>query len=59
MCFDAVLKVTDNLKVAFEGFSEPVIFFVVASFGIAAALTVIPVAHRIIKKTIKNIWEEY
>lgn len=48
-----VLKVTDNLKVAFEGFSEPVIFFVVASFGIAAALTVIPVAHRILRRLLR------
>ena len=48
-----VLKVTDNLKTAFEGFSEPVIFFVVASFGIAAALTVIPVAHRILRRLLR------
>lgn len=51
MCaFMPMLKVTDNLKTAFSCFSEPVIFFVVASFGIAAALTVIPVAHRILRK---------
>lgn len=54
-----MLKVTENLKIAFEGFCEPVIFFVVASFGIAAALTVIPIAHRILKKLLgmfgKNI----
>lgn len=54
-----MLKVTENLKIAFEGFCEPVIFFVVASFGIAVALTVIPIAHRILKKLLgmfgKNI----
>lgn len=48
-----VLKVTDQLKTSFIGFSEPVIFFVVASFGIAAALTVIPVAQRILRKLLK------
>lgn len=48
-----VLKVTENLKIAFEGFCEPVIFFVVASFGIAAALTVIPVAHRILRRLLR------
>lgn len=48
-----VLKVTENLKIAFEGFGEPVIFFVVASFGIAAALTVIPVAHRILRRLLR------
>ncbi|WP_295137004.1 SLC13 family permease [uncultured Catenibacterium sp.] len=48
-----VLKVTDQSKTSFIGFSEPVIFFVVASFGIAAALTVIPVAQRILRKLLK------
>lgn len=54
-----LLSVTDNLKTAFEGFTEPVIFFVVASFGIATALTVIPISQRILKKLLsifgKNI----
>lgn len=48
-----LLHVVDDLKMAFEGFSEPVVYFVMASFGITTALTVVPISQRILKKLLK------
>ncbi len=43
-----VLGVVDGLGGALTGFSNPVVFFTLASFGIAAALTQVPISKRIL-----------
>lgn len=43
-----VLGVVDGLGGALTGFSNPVVFFTLASFGIAAALTQVPLSKRIL-----------
>ena len=43
-----LLKVTDGLGGALSGFSNPVVFFTLASFGIAMALTEVPLSKRIL-----------
>ena len=42
-----------SLKVALDGFSDPVVYFTLASFGLAAAFTTTPIAKRILKKLLK------
>lgn len=44
-----VLGVTKNLGAALVGYSEPIVFFTLASFGIAAAITTIPLSKRILR----------
>jgi sodium-dependent dicarboxylate transporter 2/3/5 len=46
----ALLGITENLAAALSGYSQPIVFFTLASFGIAAALTTIPVSQRILRK---------
>jgi sodium-dependent dicarboxylate transporter 2/3/5 len=43
-----VLKVTPNFSAALTGFSNQVVFFILASFGIAAAFTTIPLSKRLL-----------
>ena len=44
-----VLGVTQNLGSALSGFAQPIVFFTLASFGIAAAITTIPLSKRILR----------
>ena len=39
-----ILGITSDLAGALSGFAEPIVFFTLASFGIAAALTTIPLS---------------
>lgn len=48
-----VLGVTANLGEALTGYSEPIVFFTLASFGIAAAMTTIPLSKRILRMMLK------
>jgi sodium-dependent dicarboxylate transporter 2/3/5 len=48
-----VLKVTPGFPQALVGFSNPIIFFVLASFGIAAAFTTIPLSKRLLIALLK------
>lgn len=48
-----VLGVTANLGEALIGYSEPIVFFTLASFGIAAAMTTIPLSKRILRMMLK------
>ncbi len=43
-----LLGVVDGLATALVGYTNPVVFFTVASFGIAAALLRVPLANRIL-----------
>ncbi len=43
-----------NLKIALSGYSEPIVFFTLASFGIAAALTNIPLSKRVLRALLKK-----
>jgi len=43
-----VLGVTDRFAGAVVGFAHPVIFFILASFGIAGAITEVPLTKRIV-----------
>lgn len=44
-----VVGVTSDLGTALTGYSEPIVFFTLASFGIAAAMTTIPLSKRILR----------
>ena len=44
-----VTGVTPDLGTALTGYSEPIVFFTLASFGIAAAMTTIPLSKRILR----------
>lgn len=44
-----ILGVTKNLGAALSGFAQPIVFFTLASFGIAAAITTIPLSKRILR----------
>jgi len=50
----ALTKVTNNLGEALSGFSQPVVFFTLASFGLAAAFTTTPLSKRILKGLLKK-----
>ena len=43
-----LLGVTPNFAAALTGFSNPVVFFILASFGIAAGFTMLPLSKRIL-----------
>lgn len=45
-----VLPVSSSLGDALSGFSNPVVFFILASFGIASAFEEVPLSRRILKK---------
>lgn len=48
-----LLHVTPNLSQALVGYCEPIVFFTLASFGIASALTNIPLSKRVLRKLLK------
>jgi sodium-dependent dicarboxylate transporter 2/3/5 len=48
-----VLKVAPNFSSALAGFSNQVVFFILASFGIAAAFTTIPLSKRLLVALLK------
>ena len=48
-----VLDVVPGFGKALSGYSEPIVFFTLASFGIAAALTNIPLSKRILRSLLK------
>lgn len=48
-----LLGITENLAEALSGYSQPIVFFTLASFGIAAALTEIPLSQRILRKLLE------
>jgi sodium-dependent dicarboxylate transporter 2/3/5 len=48
-----VLKVSPNFSSALTGFSNQVVFFILASFGIAAAFTTIPLSRRLLIALLK------
>lgn len=48
-----VVGVTPDLAGAISGYSEPIVFFTLASFGIAAAMTTIPLSKRILRLMLK------
>ena len=48
-----VVGVTPDLGTALTGYSEPIVFFTLASFGIAAAMTTIPLSKRILRFMLK------
>lgn len=48
-----LLGVTENFGAALSGYAEPIVFFTLASFGIAAALTKIPLSQRILRVLLK------
>ena len=49
-----LLNVTANLGEALSGFSQPIVFFTLASFGITTALTKIPLSKRILCAMLKK-----
>lgn len=49
-----LLGVTEGLGPALSGYSQPIVFFTLASFGIAAALTSIPVSKRILRALLRK-----
>jgi sodium-dependent dicarboxylate transporter 2/3/5 len=48
LCLMPLLKVSPNFSSALTGFSNQVVFFILASFGIAAAFTTIPLSRRLL-----------
>jgi sodium-dependent dicarboxylate transporter 2/3/5 len=48
-----LLKVTPNFSAALVGFSNQVVFFILASFGIAAAFTTVPLSKRLLIAILK------
>ena len=49
-----LLGVTENLGEALTGYAQPIVFFTLASFGIAAAITSIPLAKRILRALMRK-----
>lgn len=49
-----LLGVTKNFGQALSGYAEPIVFFTLASFGIAAALTNIPLSKRILRMLLRR-----
>lgn len=48
-----LLGVVPSFGKALSGYAEPIVFFTLASFGIAAALTTIPLSRRILRALLK------
>lgn len=49
-----LLGITKNLGGALSGFAQPIVFFTLASFGIAAAITSIPLSKRILRALMRK-----
>ena len=52
--FMPVLGITPDFNTALTGFSNQVVFFILASFGIASALIKVPVSKRVLKYLLVN-----
>lgn len=54
-----IFKATPNISAALTGYINPIVFFVLASFGISRAITKVPLANRLLRALIilfgKNI----
>lgn len=48
-----LLGVTSSFGEALKGYSEPIVFFTLASFGIATALTTIPISKRLLRMLLR------
>ena len=48
-----LLGVVPSFGKALSGYAEPIVFFTLASFGIAAALTTIPLSRRILRTLLR------
>lgn len=53
-----LLKVVPTFSAALSGFANQVVFFILASFGIAAAFTEIPLSKRILKALMKTFGKD-
>jgi sodium-dependent dicarboxylate transporter 2/3/5 len=49
-----ILGVTSNLGAALSGFSDKVVYFTLASFGLALALTKLPLSNRFLKWMLRH-----
>ena len=49
-----LLGVVPKFVNALSGYSKPIVFFILASFGIAAALTTIPLSRRLLRVLLKG-----
>jgi sodium-dependent dicarboxylate transporter 2/3/5 len=49
-----ILGITKGFGPALSGYAEPIVFFTLASFGIAAALTSIPLSKRMLRALLKK-----
>ena len=49
-----LLGVVPSFGKALTGYSQPIVFFILASFGIAAALTTIPLSRRLLRVLLKG-----
>ncbi|MBF7097057.1 SLC13 family permease [Alkalibacter mobilis] len=48
-----IFKSVESVPAALSGFTNPIVFFVLASFGISRALTKVPLSNRLLKTLIK------
>lgn len=49
-----LLGVVPSFGKALTGYSQPIVFFILASFGIAAALTTIPLSRRLLRVLLRS-----
>jgi len=49
-----ILGIVPSFAKALTGYSTPIVFFILASFGIAAALTTIPLSRRMLRILLKS-----
>jgi len=50
-----IFNVVPNVSAALSGFTNPIVFFVLASFGVSRAITKVPLASRLLK-TLMNLF---
>jgi sodium-dependent dicarboxylate transporter 2/3/5 len=48
------MKITSSFPAVLTGFTQPVVFFILASFGIAAAFTAVPITKRLLVSLLKT-----
>lgn len=53
-----ILGVTNGMGDAFSGYSQPIVFFTLASFGIAAAITTSPLSKRILRRLMRKLGKD-
>jgi len=49
-----VFKAVPNISVALNGYTNPIVFFVLVSFGISAAITKVPLSKRLLAKIVST-----